>query len=260
MRCAAWVAVVVSVAAALLGVASFAQDAGRPVRNSLPVGTILPVRLDSSITSKAKAGQTIRARLMQNVPLPDQGRIRSGARVTGQIISVDAGAPGSGARISFRFDTLTVSGWHSTITVDLRALASTVDVEDAGVPSVGPDRGTSVEAYTTVQVGGDVVYRGGGHVMRDKEIVGEPVSDGVLVRVSANPERGCRGALDERQWPQALWVFSSDACGVYGFRELKIAESGRETPLGQITIAAENGNVNIRAGSGMLLRVVGGRE
>jgi hypothetical protein len=52
--------------------------------------------------------------------------------------------------------------------------------------------------------------------------------------------------------PQALWVFSSDACGVYGMSGVRIADSGRTT--GPVTLA-RSGKIEIRSGSGMLLLV-----
>lgn len=70
----------------------------------------------------------------------------------------------------------------------------------AGFPSGGERI-----SWTTVQVGGDVVYRGNSSVMRGSEIVGKPVSDGVV-------------EFDDNHKPQAVGVFSLDASGTYGFR------------------------------------------
>lgn len=134
-----------------------------------------------------------------------------------------------------------------------------LEVDDAQLPDTGPDRGTPSTAYTTVQVGGDeVVYRGGGHVMDESEdVVGEPIPpDGVLARARPNIVWGCRGQIGDNQQPQALWVFASDACGVYGYPGVKILNSGRDVPVGEIVLGAERGELNIRGGSGMLLRIV----
>jgi hypothetical protein len=92
--------------------------------------------------------------------------------------------------------------------------------------------------------------------MDGKTIVGEPVNDeGVLGRVRASSDGSCRGAVEGNNQLQALWLFSSDACGVYGYRRVKIEHAGRTSPLGEITLKAERGDINIRGGSGMLLRV-----
>jgi hypothetical protein len=225
-------------------------------QNTIPAGTIVPVALNSSLNSrKVKPGQVITARVMQDVPLSPGSTIHAGAKVIGRVIDVKPANGGTGAQVSFRFDTLVVSKRRIPIITNLRALASMMAVEAAQLPESGPDRGTSQNAWTTDQIGGEVVYRGGGPVADGLRSVGEPTYGGVLVHVSAKPGSPCRGEIEGNDRLQALWVFSSDACGVYDFAGLAIVHAGRTDPVGEITLASDKGEVNIRAGSGMLLRV-----
>lgn len=246
-------------AAVLLGVSvsAFAMNSRAAESKAIPSGTILPVSLDSTLSSaKAHPGQIVTAQVAQDVPLADGRTIRAGATVVGHITSVTPASNGNPASLSLRFETL--RAWHEQIpiTTDLRAVAGFMAVEEAQVPNSGPDRGTPQTAWTTTQIGGDAVYRGGGPVM-DGALgqVGEPVNGGVLGRLNANPEGGCRGAEDANGSPQALWVFSSDACGAYGLPYLEVVHSGRASPMGEITLESSQGQVKIRAGAGMLLRV-----
>jgi hypothetical protein len=225
-------------------------------QNAIPAGTILPVGLNTSLKSgKVKPGQIIKARVMQDVLLAQGSKIRAGAKVIGHVTSFKPATSVSGAQISLRFETLLLAKQRIPITTDLRALASMMAVEDAQIPEGGPDRGTPSEAWTTNQVGGEVVYRGGGPVANGLQSVGEPTYGGVLVRVSGKPGTKCRGEMEGNDRLQSLWVFSSDACGTYGFADLAIVHAGRSNPVGEITLASEHGEVNVRAGSGMLLRV-----
>jgi hypothetical protein len=216
-------------------------------------GTILPVRLNSSLNSrKVKDGETISARVAQDVPLSSGSKIHAGATVIGHVTEVKSGKP---AQLSVRFDTLVISGRRISVTTHLRALAGMMAVEEAQIPQTGPDRGTSENAWNTEQVGGEVVYRGGGPVADGLRTVGEPVPNGVLVHVSAKPGTPCRSDVGSNDRLQALWVFSSDACGAYGFADLAITQARRGSLVGEFTLESERGNVNVRAGSGMLLRV-----
>jgi hypothetical protein len=224
-------------------------------QNTIPAGTILPVALNSSLNSrKVKVGQVITARVMQDVPLP-QGTIHAGSKVIGHVTNVKPADARSGAQLSFRFDTLIDSKQRVPIVANLRALASMMAVEAAQLPESGPDRGTSQNAWTTDQIGGEVVYRGGGPVANGLRPVGEPTTNGVLVHISAKPGSKCRGEIEGNDRLQATWVFSSDACGVYDIPNLEIAHAGRTNPLGEITLVSTKGDVNVRAGGGMLLRV-----
>ena len=234
----------------------FALAAGLRAEESIPAGTILPVSLNSTLSSaKCKPGQVITARVMQDVPLPGGSAIHAGAKVIGQIISVTPASKGAPARISFRFDTLKTAHGKIPIATNLRAIASFVEVDQAQIPITGPDRGTPDTAWTTVQIGGDAVYRGGGPVEGFGGKVGEPVYNGVLSTLSPNPDRGCRGAINANDAPQALWVFSGDACGAYGLPNLKIRHAGRTDPAGEISLESKKGQVSVNAGAGILLRV-----
>lgn len=242
-----------------LACAGLACSAAAPAQISVPAGTVLPVRLSSSLSSrKAKPGQAITAHITQDVPLGPGLKIPGGARVTGHVVSVSPAAGAGNAKISIVFDAIQLG--HSTVrvTTDLRALASPLEIESAQLPGTGPDRGTPPNAFTTVQVGGEVVYRGGGPVARGETVVGEPVPGGVLVNVRATQGQQCRGAIQSNPQPQALWLFSSDACGVYGYPQLAIAHAGRTNPVGLIVLSSTDAReVKIRSGSGMLLRVNG---
>jgi len=243
-------------AAFFVSIAFFALTAGLRADESIPAGTIIPVMLNSTLSSaKSKPGQMITARVMQDVPLPRGSAIHAGAKVIGQIISVTPASNGVPASISFRFDALKTAKSKIPIATNLRAIASFVEVEQAQIPITGPDRGTPDTAWTTVQIGGDAVYRGGGPVEGFGGKVGEPVYNGVLSRLSPNPDRGCRGSIDASDAPQALWVFSADACGAYGLPNLTIRHAGRTDPAGEISLESKKGQVDVNAGAGILLRV-----
>lgn len=227
----------------------------------VPKGTILPVELKSSLNSRtAKVGQVIAGRIAQDVPLT-KGRIREGSKVVGHVVAVTkASGNGGEGQVALRFDTLIAGKKRIAMETSLRALASAMAVWDAQLPLTGPDRGTSENAWNTVLVGEDEVsYRGGGPVAKGLKVVGEPTAGGgVLVYASAAEHMNCAGERFGNDQLQALWVFSSDACGLYGFPGLKLLHAGRSNPVGEFTLASDRGDVGLKSGSGMLLRVTGG--
>jgi len=111
----------------LLMAGSFAQE-------TIPAGTILPVQLNSSLRSnKARPGQVIRARVMQNIPLAGRA-IHADATVLGYVVAVRSASNGGGAEISLRFDTVARGTGHIPVTTNLRALATMMDVSEAQIP------------------------------------------------------------------------------------------------------------------------------
>jgi hypothetical protein len=183
-------------------------------------------------------------------------KIRAGSEVIGHIVDVTPAA--AGARISLQFDKLVSAHQTISITTNLRAIAGFMEVIEAQTPPIGAGESEVFRWLTTVQIGGDVVYGAGGPVTSGdagNQIVGRAVNGGVLGQVRAKEGTKCRGPIDGNDARQALWVFSSDACGAYGLEHISIAHAGRSEPAGVIVLASDSGELKIRSGAGMLLRV-----
>jgi hypothetical protein len=218
----------------------------------LPPGTILPVSLDRGIDArKAHSGQRIQAEVMQDLP---GSEVKRRAQVLGRILSV-TGPESNSAALTFQFDAIQEHGKKIPLAASLRAVASWIEVQEAQTPEQSMDRGITPESATTTQIGGEQVYRGGGPVAAGIETVGTPVPYGVLGRPRPNMGSGCRGVLGGDR-PQAFWLFSTDACGVYGFPHLHILHAGRTRLLGTIVVRSDSDRLNLPAGTGLLLRVL----
>lgn len=226
------------------------------VAQQLPVGTMLPVALSTSINAnKAKVGERISGKLGQYVKVDDI-RLPRGTKVTGRIVQVHPGSAGSPARVAFVIDTIRLEGREVPITTSLRALASMQAVFEAQLPTnTVDDYGSSIRDWNTLQVGGQAVYRGNGTVMEGAEVVGKATIVGeVFGEPKTWPWLAC--ARDRAsKTVQSFWVFSTDACGVYGFDGLKLTHAGRSEPIGEVVLEAR-GKVRVRAGSGLLLLVL----
>jgi hypothetical protein len=89
------------------------------------------------------------------------------------------------------------------------------------------------------------------------EVVGKYTSQGVLANLSSDLGSECRSVVNNNSPGQAFWLFSINACGSYGFGDLKIFHSGRTEPAGEATLASNGKAVKLAKGSAMLLRVDG---
>lgn len=235
----------------LTSTVSFAQNHKASYPSRIPDGTILPVQLNTTIAlAKVQSGQAISARIAQDVPLENGTKLSAGTKVLGHVIGVTRGNP---SRITFTFDKIENSKSEFLFVVmNLRALASYLEIDTASIPTTGPDRGTPSVWWNTVQVGGEDLY-GDAPLARGDQILGHWVPGGAVGKIEANGK--CRGEVADNAREQALWVFSTDACGIYGYPNLAIEHAGRTTPVGEITLSSTNLQLQIRAGSGMLLRV-----
>jgi hypothetical protein len=223
----------------------------------IPAGTVLPVVLDSSMDARSsKPGQLLTAKIMQDVQLNHSAKLKAGTRVLGKVLAVTPASSSAPATLALHFDR--IEGQATPIWIGLRALASPLEVKQAETQISGYDRNVPPPwGQTLTQIGGDVVYRGEGKVLRGLELVGTSVYAGgwgVLSRVSSNSEGNCPGPVEGNNKPQALWVFSHDACGIYGYEAI-ITDAGRANAEGKIVLASVTGDLKIRKGSGMLLQV-----
>jgi hypothetical protein len=226
---------------------------------SLPSGTTLPARLQNTLSSeKDQPGKTFTLKLTQDISVGGQAVIPRGATLTGHVVAtqpIKMGAQSS--RITLQFDKLRFSGQEIPVILGLRAMASVVEVQYAEMPTNADDNSAS---WTTRQIGGDVVYRGGGSVTTSwGEVVGKPVSDGVIGRLIAPRDGPLPGnshcASDDM--PHALGLFASTACGLYGFTRFTMERDGFEQPKGQITFVSSSKFIKISAGSQLFLELLG---
>ena len=217
----------------------------------IPSGTILPAMLaDTLDSSRTKPGQQISAKLRQDVPLPNGQKIKRDAKVSGHVIAVSGGRP---AAITLQFDRVDLGKNSVPVTISLRAVASMQAVADARQPA-NPNSGygTTPWDWNMGLIGGQAAFNGQRIVKsQDGRVVGKVVEPGQIQGVPmANPERGCTGA-PQGSPEQAFWLFSTDACGAYGFKDLTVGVSS--TAPGQIVLQSPE-KIVIRDGSGLLLQ------
>lgn len=232
----------------ILAVVLLTVCAGAVTPHNLPPGTALPVMLGTTINARTdKAGKKIEGKLMQEVRLPSGVVIKKGSRVIGQVVSLQ-----KPSRITLQFTALEEDHQTIPLNASLRALAGSENVFQAGVPADASTAEQSDE-WVTQQVGGDFVFRGRGYVSSTQGKVGIWTGNGVVGRLSSGED--CPDSEGNGQ-EQALWVFSTTACGAYGYdKKLTIAHDGQTAPLGQITLEFTGKESEVRGGSGWLLVV-----
>lgn len=226
---------------------------------TLQPGATIPVRLQNTLNSERDLpGKTFTLKTTQDVPLNGHHVLRKGAKITGHILAAQSLKKGErDSRLVLELDTLEFSRQQTSIVVGLRAMASVLEVQGAGTPTNADENSA---AWTTQQIGGDIVYRGGGPVTASwGETVGKPLNDGVMSRLLAPRNelvlKGMHCAPSDKL--HALGLFASTACAVYGFPSLTIEHDGFDKPKGQIALVSQSQSVKIRAGSQFLLQALG---
>jgi len=223
----------------------------------IPAGTLLPVMLDGKIESdSSKPGHEISAKLMQEVPLPDGGKIKRDSKVLGHVVAVSPASGGQGVSISVQFDKVEIGKQTVPVSVGLRALASMETVALAKEPiNATSGSGTTSWDLNMRQIGGQIAFNGARIVKSQTgQVVGKVPQPGAVLGIPmANPARGCAGA-ESGTAEQAFWVFSTDACGAYGEKDMIIVSGIGGTTPGQIVLKAPK-RFTVEGGSGWLLQV-----
>ena len=163
-------------------------------------------------------------------------------------------------RISFRFDTLEIHGRKISIVTGLRAIAGFMEVQAAQTPEFSPGFGTPYIWANTRQIGGDEVYGvGRGPVTSEKsgELWGKGFMAASWFTFARGPNQNVAARWTLKTAFRLSWVFSSDACGVYGIQGSHHCTCRpHEAPIGEIALVAEQRDLLVRGASGMLLRVI----
>lgn len=230
--------------------------------DQLPPGTVIPVLLETTLDSRSgKAGQRVVATIGQTISLGDRV-ILVRSKLLGQVTEVSGNS--GRATLAVRFDRLLPRKSNTPLPLDvlLRAVASPMAVADSGgTTTVGMGWNNSPAVWTTPQIGGDVVYRGGGSVVNSfGQTVGEPVHGGLFTKWSgvlanvSNPAGSACQNLPLSGSPQSVWIFSASACGVYGLGFHGV--SYENLASGEILFSAPQ-RVKIPGGSAFLLTVAG---
>jgi hypothetical protein len=222
----------------------------------IPSGTILPAMLDDTFDSdKSKPGDVISAKLRQEVPLQNKGKIKRESKILGHVVAVSPESGGQPYKIAVQFDQIEINKHPVAINTGLRAFATMELVAQSRQPAnANSGSGTSVWDLNLSQIGGQIAYNGQKAVRWNGQEVGRiPQPGAVLAIPMANPERGCAGAPAGTA-EQAFWAFSTNACGVYGDNDITLDSGIGGTTPGQITFQSPK-KITVRGGSGWLLQV-----
>jgi hypothetical protein len=212
--------------------------------------------LDNTFYSdKSKPGEEITAKLRQDVPLPDGGKIKRESKLVGHVVAVTPASAGNPYEITVQFNQIVVNKRAVPISAGLRAYATMELVAQSRQPAnANSGNGTSIWDLNMSQVGGQIAYNGQKVVKWKGQVVGRVPQPGAVLGVPmANPEFGCSGPETNKS-EQAFWVFSTNACGIYGNEDMTLASGIGGTSPGQIVFKSPK-KITVRGGSGWLLQV-----
>jgi hypothetical protein len=226
----------------------------------LPPKTTLPISFSHGIDANhAHVGDLVSAKTTQPINLANGQILSAGAVVTGHVVQADAFAFDSTpyakqrqSALAIHFDFVVSKGTHLPLNVYVRALATPLSSWDARRPKPSDEDPLG----TLTQIGGDLVTPSLDKVMsQDGDIVGYKRHGDVyahLISASGNAPGGCDASDNE----QSMGLFSASACGLYGFADTNLVETGKTGELSTLILISQRHSPKIWANSTALLEVL----
>jgi hypothetical protein len=216
------------------------------IRKAVPAPTAIPVVFTRAIdASKANAGDRVVAKTIQVVLLPNGTVLPKGAAVLGHVTGAHAFsfdptpyAIQQPSFLSIHFDSIVTKDAVVRVSVSVRALANSVESEEAGAPH-GVGEGDAVG--TRIQIGGDTFSPLAKPVVNPQgDIVGYNRRNGVFAHLlpAVYTSRYSHLTCDGTDAEQSVAIFSASACGLYGFADVYMTENGNSED--QVTFRVES--------------------
>jgi hypothetical protein len=227
----------------------------------IPSQRSIPISFSRTVNAaKAKPGDQVLAKTLEDVVLADGTMLRKDSRVIGHIVEARGFtfdetpyAVQQPSVLAVHFDSVRVGDKFARLVVKVRALANVFDVDDARTP---PPSDLDFSG-TLTQVGGDEIIPREIEVRSPGgDIVGYKRQQGIVAHLipARYPSQGQWHQCDGTNTEEAVAIFSASACGLYGFPKTEMSDNGAST--GTFRIESRHFTVKLRARSAALLQVV----
>lgn len=235
---------------------AFVQGAhAAPPVTELPAKTTLPIVFTSTISaSHAKEGDTVMAKTIQIVHLPNGSTLPAGTKIVGRVVSANAfsfdSAPYARQKPSalvIQFEAVQINSMKLPLRVTLRAMAGPIAANDSREPR-SPDMDS---LGTLTQIGGDLLVPSQKEVVNQQgDIVAYNRRDGVYAHLIAD------GPCDASDNEVSVALFSPTACGLYGFGNVSAQTMGSVDKPSQVVLVSTHGSPQIWKHTVALLEVL----
>lgn len=245
------------IAAILFAISLPAMASHNSVPLSLPVGMAVPILFTHKISAQSsKHGDPVTAKTMQVILNGPVQSIPKGSLVLGHIVDVSYAGKNRNSSLSMMFDRIVDEHTAIPICASARAIVNALEAYQATMEATSLDATASLG---TTLVGGDHVRPGDKQVLApDDDDVGISNRFGIFSRLEpgaphdASTPESCTGVATL----QSVAIFSSRACGLYGFPGTRMRSAGNGEPPGVIQLQSDRFGVEIAPGSAALLQIV----
>ncbi len=194
--------------------------------------------------------------------LPDGRKLPKGTVVVGHVVEDRAFqfdttpyAHQQPSYLSIHFDRIEAGNFTTPVNVTVRALANTIDSEEASRPHYLDD--TDHMGIMKLIGGGE--FSPLDHIIKDSDgdAIGYNRKHGVFARllVSESATSGSNIQCSGTETEQSIAIFSPSACGVYGFDTVYMPQNGSNGD-GIFRLESRRHTTKLYAGSAALLQVI----